>query len=440
MSPKDPQPEAPPDRSAAMARRLELWPLDRLRPYEGNAKTHPADQVAKIASSIETFGFNAPILVDADGGIVAGHGRLQAARLLELEEVPVVVLEHLDEEQRRAYLLADNRLAELGEWDIAALERELAALPDIDLDAIGFSEEELEDLRAEVDAATPKKTRAKKRAPEAGPPPKQPVSELGDLWILGAHRLLCGDSGDEETVALALEDREADAIVTDPPYAIYGSSTGVTSSAADDRMVRPFFEGILRMIAAHLKPFGHAYTFCDWRSWAAWWDVSRNTGLVPKNLLVWLKPGGGIGSMYGNVYELIAFWVRQQEQTGVFMGKATGQRLVLHPNVLEFGRAGGKRDVDAKSEHNAQKPVDLLEELLRNSTDKGDLVLDPYGGAGSTLLACERKGRRSVTIDIEPRWIDLTIARWQTMTGATARLGKKGGKTFSTVSKTRRAR
>lgn len=425
--------------SAVMASRLELWPLDRLRPYKGNAKQHPRDQVEKIARSIETYGFNSPILVDGEGGIVAGHGRLLAAQLLKLEQVPVIVLDHLTEKSRRAYLLLDNRLADLGPWDLKALERELGELPDMDLDTMGFSESELADLVAEVEAATPEQKRQPKPAPEAGPAPKKPTTELGDLWNLGDHRLLCGDSTDEETVELAT-DGLVDAVVTDPPYAIYGSSTGVSSSVADDRMVRPTFEGILRMIAAHLKPFGHAYTFCDWRSWPAWKDVSRNTGLLAKNLLVWVKPGGGLGSMYANGYELIGFWHREDERTGVFKGKAVGARMVHRCNVLHFGRAGSKGDVGAKGEHNAQKPVDLLEELIENSTDRGELILDTYAGSGSVMLACERKGRRSTSLEIEPKWVDVAIVRWQTMTGKKARLGKKSGKTFAAVTKERRGR
>lgn len=435
--PKKPtaEPEGVP--AAAMAKRLEVWPVERLKPYAGNAKRHPEEQIVRLMKSIQQLGFNSPILVDGDGGIVAGHCRLLAVQRLEMPTVPVIVLDHLTDEQRRAYIIADNRLAELGEWDLPALERELEALDTIDLDAVGFSEEELQDLIDGVEEATPGPTRPPKRPPEPGPPPEKPTTERGDLWILGDHRLLCGDSTDAEVVAQVLKDAAADAVVTDPPYAIYGSSTGVLASVADDRMVRPTFEGILRTIAAHLKPFGHAYTFCDWRSWAAWYDVSRNTGLVAKNLLVWKKPGGGLGSMYGNMYEMIAFWDREDERTGVFKGKPVGARMVHRGNVLEFGRAGGKGDVGRKGDHNAQKPVDLLEELVMNSTDEGELVLDIYGGSGSTILACERKRRRCAMVEIEPRWIDVSIERWQTMTGKRARLRKSSGMTFATMAKKR---
>lgn len=434
MSRKDPKAAPVP----MIADRLEVWPIDRLVPYEGNAKTHPDDQVDRIARSIETFGFCSPILV-AGEGIVAGHGRLLAARQLGMTELPVVLLDHLTEEQRTAYLLADNRLAELGEWDVAALERELASIPDVDLEAIGFSPSELEDLIAGVDDATPKRRRPPKRAPEAGPAPQKPTTELGDVWILGDHRFLCGDSTVEASVAIALDDQVADCAIVDAPYAIFGSSTGVGSSVADDRMVRPTFEGILRVLASSLKPFGHAYTFCDWRSWAAWYDSARNTGLVPKNLLVWVKPGTGIGSMWGNQYELVGFWARDVERTGVFAGHATGARMIHRGNVLVYGRAGGKGDVDSKT-HNAQKPVDLLEELVDASTEKGDLILDTYAGSGSVLLACERKGRRSTSVEIEPKWVDVALARWSAMTGKKPRLGKKSGKTFAAVTKERRGR
>ena len=207
-----------PKLSIQMAQRIELWPLERLKPYERNARTHSAEQVAQIAASIVEFGFTNPILVDSGDGIIAGHGRLQAARELGLSTVPVVVLDHLNDRQRRAYVLADNQLALNAGWDLELLRTELQDLvaDDFDLSVIGFSDEELEDLLPEVEELPPEDA-DDEAVPE---PPEEPITKPGDVWLLGKHRLMCGDSTSLTDVERLMDGEKADMVFTDPPYGV----------------------------------------------------------------------------------------------------------------------------------------------------------------------------------------------------------------------------
>src|SRR5579885_1369462 len=210
--------ELPPETSQAMARRIELWPVDKLVPYARNARTHSDAQVAQIAASIVQFGFNNPILVDTNAGIIAGHGRLLAARKLRLDHVPVVVLDHLTETQKRAYILADNKLAEAAGWDDELLRGELADLKDADLDleVLGFSEDELRTLLVEAEPTPAGTPEAEEEIPEA---PVEPVTRAGDVWLVGKHRLVCGDCRDFRAIERKFEGVKANVVITSPPYA-----------------------------------------------------------------------------------------------------------------------------------------------------------------------------------------------------------------------------
>ena len=202
----------------AMARQIELWPVERLVPYARNARTHSDDQIAQIAASIVEFGFNNPVLVDTNAGIIAGHGRLLAARKLRLEHVPVVVLDHLSETQKRAYILADNRISENAGWDEDTLAAELGELQAADwrLDLLGFSEEELAKLLADAEPAAEAPAAAEEEIPEA---PADPVTRAGDVWLIGKHRLICGDCRDHGTRARLFDGQKANVVITSPPYA-----------------------------------------------------------------------------------------------------------------------------------------------------------------------------------------------------------------------------
>lgn len=429
--------------SLDMARSVEFWPLEQIEPYDKNPRTHSEDQVAGIAASIISFGFNNPILVRA-GTIVAGHGRLRAATKIERESpgtfaegVPVIDLSHLSERKARAYLIADNRLAELAGWDEGLLKLEMESLElDVDeLAGVGFTEDELakmfEDDAGEAQPPSPEPKPAEPRnLDEFDGDQVEPRAKPGDVWELGQHTITCGDSTDLDIVrGIVKLSGRFDCVITDPPYAIYGSSTGVGSDVADDRMVRPFFKTVLKVAERALNWFGHAYVFCDWRSWPSWWDTNRGVpNLSVKNLLVWDKKSSGLGCNYANSYELAGFFHRIPPKDHVFAkrGEQAGIRVVHCPNVLRFGRTGQGPGFEAESEererfHNAQKPVELLRTLVRNSaTDECGRVFDGFLGSGSTLLACELEGRECHGIEAEPKWVDVAIGRWEKLTGKTA--------------------
>jgi DNA modification methylase len=199
-----------------------------------------------------------------------------------------------------------------------------------------------------------------------------------------------------------------EAVVTDPPYAIYGSSTGVSSSVTDDKIVRPFFRSVLLRAEAILRLFGPAFVFCDWRSYPSWWWEAANTHLDVKNLVVWSKNGSGLGNNFANTHELITYCVKMPPQGAMKSGrKTTGIREILSPNVITFDRARGD-----DREHNAAKPVGLLVRLIEVSTDAGAVVVDLFGGSGSTLIACAESGRRAGLVELEPGWCDVIRRRW----------------------------
>ena len=431
------------DVSVKLAKRIEFRTLDELVPYDNNPRTHPKRQLEQLAASILRFGFVNPILVSG-GKIRAGHGRLAAARMIEDDNpgtfpdgLPVVELDHLSETEARAYLVADNRLAELSGWDEEALETELRELEAIGsesgdaLEGLGFSEGELERILS-VDIPGQEGGGGGGAGGlddlDALEEPDEATAKLGDVWRCGDHVVVCGDSLDDATIRGAIDGKRLALVVTDPPYAIYGSSTGVGADVADDRMVRPFFKKVLKLADRVLEWFGHAYVFCDWRSWPAWHECSRSVAtLEVKNVLVWDKKNSGLGSNYANGYELAGFLHRIPPKEHVFKKTATGIRSVHASNVLRFGRTGQGAGFEADHEdrerfHNAQKPVDLLRELLRNSSDHGQRVFDPFLGSGSTLIAAELEERRCVGIEIEPRRVDVSIARWERLTGRKAEL------------------
>lgn len=413
--------------------RIAYRSIEELRRYPQNARVHSDEQIAALEASIKQFGFVNPLLVEADGTLVSGHGRLEAAARIGLTRLPVIELAHLEPEQARALRLADNRIAELATWDENLLGDELATLSaaKFDIEAFGF---EMDEIRVDLDGDESAAAKAEAPAPEddAPEPPKIATSQLGDVWMLGRHRVICGNTLEDKTLDALLSAARADLVLTDPPYAIYGSSTGVSASVSDDKMVRPFFRDVLRIAQAHTRLFAHVYIFCDWRSWASWWEEAKAGELSPKNLLVWDKNGAGLGANYANTYELIGFFANLPKQTSMRGGGKAGQRPVHAPNILRFPRVAG-----SERKHNAAKPVKLLQQLIENSTDVGEVVLDLFGGSGSTLLAAEESKRVAYLSEIEPKYVDVIVERWETKTGKQARLqGSK--RTFAEVAADRK--
>lgn len=352
-----------------------------------------------------------PLIVTTEGEIIAGNMRHRAAARAGWPKVPAYVLPaDTPPERLRAIMLRDNN--GFGTWEVDELRELLEqAAHDVDLDTLGFTAAELDDLLNVEPAAAPREA-VDDDHPEL---PAEPVTQVGDLILLGEHRLLCGDSTQLEDVRRLLDGQRADAVITDPPYAIYGSSTGLSESITDDKIVRPFFKAALRSAEEATRQFAHVYVFCDWRSWPSWWEVARGLHLAPKNCLVWDKGSSGMGNNWANTHELIGFFVNMPEQKVMSGHRKTGMRPVLSPNIIRANRVAG-----AERRHNAAKPVDLLAHLLEHATEPGELVVDLFGGSGSTLIACEDNDRRCALMELDPGWCDVIVQRWEEFTGQQA--------------------
>ncbi|MGK0674240.1 MAG: site-specific DNA-methyltransferase [Halothiobacillaceae bacterium] len=397
-----------------LADRIEHWPIDKLLPYVRNARQHSDEQIAQIAASIAEFGFVNPILTGADGVLVAGHGRLAAARKLGLPTVPVVVLDHLTPTQRRALVLADNRLAELATWDDALLRIELEALQDdgFDLDLTGFDADALAELLADEEPQIEGRTEDD-AIPEM---PEEPVSRPGDVWRLGPHRLVCGDATTAEAYARLFPDGErADMVFTDPPYNVnYANSAkdklrGKHRPILNDALGEGFYDFLfdaLALIMAHTR--GAIYVAMSSSELDTLQAAFRAAGGHWSTFIIWAKNTFTLGrSDYQRQYEPILYgwpegatrhWCGDRDQGDVWQIKKP-QKNDLHPTM---------------------KPVDLVERAIRNSSRPGDVVLDPFGGSGTTLIAAEKAGRVARLIELDPKYADVIVRRWQDWTGQQA--------------------
>jgi DNA modification methylase len=398
-----------------MARAIVLWPLSRLQPYERNPRTHSAEQIAKIADSISEFGFTNPILVDGAAGIIAGHGRLEAARRLGLEQVPVIELTHLSEEQKRAYIIADNRLALDAGWDEDLLREELEALRTggFELGLTGFGDEEL----AALLEAEPEGSEEEDAVPELL---EEPISHVGDLWLLGRHRLLCGDALDPVQVDVLLAGTRARMVFTDPPWnvAIGSNRPPETRRAgiANDDLPQAEFEVFLQRAAASIARVvtGDVFVVMSSSQWPTVDAALRAAGLHWSGTLVWVKDAFVLGrSNFHRRFEPIWYGWRQD-------GKSSFRGRRDLDDVWEIPRPR------ASEEHPTMKPVALVRKAIESSSLRGDSVLDLFGGSGSTLVACEHSGRRCLTMEIDSRYCDVIVRRWQELTGEEAHLEANG--------------
>jgi DNA modification methylase len=402
-----------------MELQVERWPVERLIPYARNARTYSESQVAQVAASIAEFGFVNPILVGPDGVIIAGHARLLAARKLRLTEVPVLVLGHLTETQRRALVLADNRLALDAGWDEEMLKVELESLREdgFDLDIVGFTDEEIEDLLRDPEQVVEGNT-DEDTAPEL---PETAVTVPGDVWVLGEHRVLCGDSTQLEAVEKVLAGGLADMVFTDPPYNVnYGATMkdklrGKKRKIANDNLGADF-EQFLRDACVNMLAVtkGAIYICMSSSELHTLHRVFTEAGGHWSTFVIWAKNTFTMGrSDYQRQYEPVLYgW---KEGTDHFWCGARDQGDVWFI----------KKPV-ANDLHPTMKPVELVDRALRNSSKSRDTVLDPFGGSGSTLIACERSGRQARLIEMEPKYCDVIIRRWQEYSGKQAVLESDG--------------
>jgi DNA modification methylase len=396
-----------------LADKIEQWPTTKLLPYARNARTHSDAQVAQIAASIAEFGFTNPILAGSDGVIVAGHGRLAAAQKLGLEVVPVVVLDHLSPTQRRALVIADNRIAENAGWDDAMLRVELAALADenFDLAITGFDADALAELMAgdEPDAEGQTDDDA---VPEVA---ETPVSRPGDVWIMGQHRLLCGDSTVAESYGRLMQGDVADMVFTDPPYNVNYANSAKDKMRGKDRAILNdnLGEGFYDFLLAALTPtIGHCrgaiYVAMSSSELDVLQAAFRAAGGHWSTFIIWAKNTFTLGRAdYQRQYEPILYgwpegaqrhWCGDRDQGDVWNIKKP-QKNDLHPTM---------------------KPVELVERAIRNSSRPGSVVLDPFGGSGTTLIAAEKSGRSARLIELDPKYVDVIVRRWLDWTGQQA--------------------
>lgn len=415
---------------------------ETLTPFSGNARVHSSPQIQKIAASIQAFGFNSPILVDRQNQVIAGHGRLAAAKQLSLVSVPTICVSHLTEAQQRAYVIADNRLAELASWDDDRLKIEFESLSNLDLsfglEVTGFELAEIE-FQINEGASAPIEPALPQSLPQIA------ISHMGDLWQLGEHLLICGDARDPDVFARLMGTERAQIQFTDPPYnvPIEGHVSGLgsarhrefamASGEMSPAQFQSFLNTVLSLSTQHSVEGSLHYVCMDWRHIHTLLEVANEVFDRYINLCVWNKANGGMGSLYRSKHELV----------GVFkLGKAK------HINNVQLGQFGRYRtnvwdypgmtsnSTDRQNElplHPTIKPMAMIADVLRDASHRGDIVIDPFGGAGSTLLAAETTHRRARLIEIDPVYVDVTIQRWESLSGKDA-VHVDTGRTFSSKS------
>jgi DNA modification methylase len=405
---------------------VQIWPIDRLLPYARNARTHSDEQVAQVAASIQEFGWTNPILVGRDGVMIAGHARLAAARKLGIAEVPVIVLDHLTETQRRALVLADNKLALNAGWDEEMLRVELETLKedDFDLGIVGWSNEELDVLLTD-----PEHTNEGLSDEDATPDVQETaITVPGDVWVLGNHRLLCGDATQMESVEKAMAGGLADMVFCDPPYNVnYGQTMkdklrGKTHRKIANDNLGDGFEQFLRDACVNLLAVtkGAIYICMSSSELHTLYRAFTEAGGHWSTFLIWAKNVFTMGRAdYQRQYEPMLYgwkdgadhyWCGARDQGDVWFVKKP-HRNDLHPTA---------------------KPVELVERALRNSSKGRDTIFDPFGGSGTTLIACEKAGRQARLIELEPQYCDVIIRRWQQFAGQQTR-HEESGRTFDEV-------
>ena len=402
------------DFALKMADHIELKKVDELIPYSKNARLHSEAQVAQIAASITEFGFTNPVLIDGAKGIIAGHGRLMAAKKLGLKEVPVVILDHLSETQKKAYIIADNKLAENAGWDEEILASELADLKneDFNLDLIGFEDQELEKIFANL-----YEKENEQETEEIPEPQEKPISKSGDVWILGKHKVICGDSCKEETYQSLLENELADMLFTDPPYNVdYGNSMkdkirGNNNKILNDNLGKDFGKFLFDFCKNALSVTkGACYICMSSYELHTLYKSFTDAGGKLSTFVIWAKNHFSMGGAdYQRQYEPILYGWKQSNDH--YWCGDRNQSDVWFYNRLP------KNDL-----HPTMKPVELCKRAILNSSKTDDIILDCFGGSGSTLIASEQTNRRCRMIELDCKYVDVIVKRWQNLTGLDATL------------------
>jgi DNA modification methylase len=416
------------------ADRVERWPVAKLVPNARNARTHSYEQVTQLAASIEEWGWTIPVLVDEAGGIIAGHGRIMAAHRLGIEDVPVMVATGWSDTKKRAYMLADNKLTLNAEWDLDRLAIEIADLrgSDFDISLIGFDESEIDELlKDDGDGLSD---------PEEAPePPVEPVSSLGDVWLLGKHRLVCGDCTDPLVVDTALGGVKPHLMVTDPPWGVSydpdwrnRSSIGWSRSRSIGTVQND--ERADWRDAWELFPGSVAYTWCPPGTMQInHYNALISAGFAIRMQIIWAKSHFPIGRGDYHVQHEPCWYAVRKGKTGHWAGDRKQTTLWEIPNRTAFrGKMNGQED--AWSGHSTQKPVECMKRPIENNSSPGQAVYDPFVGSGTTIIAAEMTSRCCHAIEIHPAYVDVSVLRWQNFAGKQATLEATG----QTFAKTRR--
>ena len=416
--------------------RIERVAIEELKLDPRNPRLHGDRQIKQIVRSIKAFGFNVPVLADQDSNILAGHGRVHGARRLGLREIPVIRLEHLTREQARAFSIADNRLSETSSWDdqlLGEILRDLAAVElNFDLEATGFTMGEI-DLRIEGLSASingnPDPADVLSAAVD-----QPPISRPGDLWQLGRHRVLCGNALDQNSYDQLMQGAVADLVFTDPPYnvPIGGHVSGkgrvrhreflMASGQMTPAQFTRFLATALEQLVRHSATGSLHYVCMDWRHQHELLTAALEVYSELKNLCVWVKDNAGMGSLYRSQHELVFVFKNglAPHRNNIELGQHGRNRTNVwqYPSLNNFGRRGEEGNLAAL--HPTVKPVALIADAILDCSARGDVVLDPFLGSGSTLVAAERVGRSCRAMELDPLYVDAAVRRWQQFTGGSA--------------------
>jgi DNA modification methylase len=416
--------------------------IDELKADPANPRRHSKKQIRQIANSITTFGFNVPVLIDAEFKSIAGHGRLLACRELGWREVPTISLDHLTSAQARAFMIADNRLSEIASWDDRLLAEQLKDLSliglDFSLEVTGFEVAEIDLRIASLDDPPERAADPADVVQEVASGPA--VSKPGDLWLLGGHRVLCGNVLDIAASRILMAEQRAAMVFTDPPYnvPIDGHATGLGAihhrsfAMATGEMSRPGFAVFLATSLRHLAGFSASgallYVCIDWRHLGELLAAGREADARLENLCVWVKDNAGMGSLYRSQHELILVFKtgRGRHRNNVQLGRFGRSRSNVwhYPGVNSFSRQTEEGNLLAL--HPTVKPGALVADAILDCTAHGDIVLDGFLGSGTTVIAAERIGRRCYGLELDPGYVDTIIRRWQSLTGGVAHHASSG--------------
>jgi DNA modification methylase len=420
-----------PDRMSVTYRRI-----GELKPDPANPRRHSNKQIRQIANSIKAFGFNVPILIDRDDNVIGGHGRLAACRELDVTEVPTLCLDHLSPEQARAFRIADNRLTEIAVWDDRLLAQQLKDLSllglDFSIEVTGFETGEIDLRIASLEDLPKTGDDPADLLPDM--PASLPISKLEDIWILGHHRLLCGTALASAAFAALMGDERGAMVFTDPPYnvAIDGHASGLGAihhrpfPMASGEMDGAEFTAFLRQALGNLADVsvnGSLHYICmDWRHIGELLTAGRDVYDELKNLCVWVKDNGGMGSLYRSQHELVFVFKhgRKGHRNNVQLGQFGRNRSNIwnYPGANSFSRCGEEGNLLAL--HPTVKPMAMVADAILDCSARGDIVLDAFLGSGTTLIAAERTARRCYGLELDPGYVDTAVRRWQALTGRSA--------------------